>query len=55
VTGNWFERWILVPLLASPAIIVDPFTFYGCVLGDDGPEPSTGDDDDPAELAESSE
>ena len=29
---NWFETWILTPLLAPPAIILDPFTFYSSEL-----------------------
>lgn len=28
---NWFDPWMLAPLLAAPAIIVDPYTVY-CLL-----------------------
>jgi hypothetical protein len=56
VKNNWFETWILAPLLAPPAIIVDPFTFYCCALSDDGPNgSSTAEDDQTADLVESSE
>jgi hypothetical protein len=55
VKNNWFETWILAPFLTPPAIIVDPFTFYCGVLGDDGPDGSAAEDDDVIDLVESSE
>jgi hypothetical protein len=55
VRNNWFETWILAPLLAPPAIIVDPFTFYCCALGDDGPDASRAENDETANLIECSE
>jgi hypothetical protein len=55
VKNNWFETWILAPLLAPPAIIVDPFTFYCCVLGDDGPDGPAAEDDDAIDVVDSSE
>lgn len=53
--NNWFETWILAPLVAAPAIIIDPFTLYCCALGDDGPDASPDEDDERADLVESSE
>ena len=53
MASNWFERWILEPLLASPAVILDPFTLYCGLLGDEGHEGLTPDEGNAAELGES--
>jgi hypothetical protein len=55
VKSNWFETWILAPLVAAPAIIVDPFTFYCCALGDDGPDGPPKEDDETTHPLESSD
>jgi hypothetical protein len=55
VKNNWFEAWIVTPLLEPPMMIADPFTFYCCVLGNDGSHGLAADDGEAIDAVESSD
>ena len=50
---NWFDGWILEPLLTLPAIVLDPFTLYcWATLENELDGVPSSADDDPAAVEE---